>query len=85
MITGGNTVVSPMGLVNGKAVTLDLCISETAKRNLTKIGTSIYVVGSDIASINCSNILPPSLIIFTNNETLSEIIYRPNGATEYIK
>ena len=33
-----------MGLVNGKAVTLDRCISETAEGNLTKIGTGNYVV-----------------------------------------
>ena len=39
----GNTVVSPMGIVNGKAVTLDLSISETAERNFTKIGTGNYV------------------------------------------
>ena len=39
----GNTVVSPMGFVNGKAVTLDRCISETAEGNLTTIGTGNYV------------------------------------------
>ena len=39
----GNTVVSPMGIVNGKAVTLDRCISETAEGNLTKIGRGHYV------------------------------------------
>ena len=32
-----------MGIVNGKAVTLDRCISETAVGNLTKIGTGNYV------------------------------------------
>jgi len=32
-----------MGIVNGKAVTLDRCISETAEGNLTKIGTGNYV------------------------------------------
>ena len=32
-----------MGTVNGKAVTLDRCISETAEGNLTKIGTCNYV------------------------------------------
>ena len=32
-----------MGIVNGKAVTLDRCISETAVGNLTKIGTDNYV------------------------------------------
>ena len=36
-ITG--SVVSLMVTVNGKAVTLDLCISETAQVNLTDIGT----------------------------------------------
>ena len=39
----GNTVVSPMGIVNGKAVTLDRCISEIAEGNLTKIDTCNYV------------------------------------------
>ena len=32
-----------MGIVNGKAVTLDRCISETAEGNSTKIGTGNYV------------------------------------------
>ena len=32
-----------MGIVNGKAVTLDLWISEIAEGNLTKIGTGNYV------------------------------------------
>ena len=32
-----------MSLVNGKAITLDRCISETAVGNLTKIGTCHYV------------------------------------------
>ena len=41
----GNTVVSPMGLVYGKPVTLDPCISETAEGNLTKFGTGDYVLG----------------------------------------
>ena len=40
----GNTVVSPMGIVNGKAEILDRCISETAEGNSTKIGTGNYVV-----------------------------------------
>ena len=39
-----NTVVSPMGLLYGKPVTLDPCISETAEGNLTKIGRGDYVV-----------------------------------------
>ena len=33
-----------MGIVNGKAVILDRCISETAEGNSTKIGTGNYVV-----------------------------------------
>mgnify|MGYP005605511417 CR=1 FL=1 len=41
----GNTVVSPMGLVYGKPITLDPCISETAEGNLTKFGTGDYVLG----------------------------------------
>ena len=49
IITGshdsGNTVVSPMGLVYGKPITLDPCISETAKGNLIKFGTGDYVLG----------------------------------------
>ena len=48
LITGshgsGNTVVSPMGLVYGKPITSDPCISETAEGNLTKIGRGDYVV-----------------------------------------
>ena len=47
LITGshgsGNTVVSPVGTVNGKPVTLDRWISETAEGNLTKFGTGNYV------------------------------------------
>ena len=34
-----------MGLVYGKPVTLDPCISETAEGNLTKFGTGDYVLG----------------------------------------
>ena len=47
IITGshdsGNSVVSPMGTVYGKPITLDPCIFETAEGNLTKFGTSDYV------------------------------------------
>ena len=49
IITGshdsGNTVVSPMGHVYGKPITLDPCISETAEGNLIKFGTGDYVLG----------------------------------------
>ena len=48
MITGshvsGNSVVSPEGPVNGKPISLDACISETAEPNSTKFGMSDYVV-----------------------------------------
>ena len=40
----GNSVVSPVGLVYGKPVTLKPCISETAERNSTKFGRGHYVV-----------------------------------------
>ena len=36
----GITVVRSMSIVNGKAVTLDRCISKTTEENLTKIGRS---------------------------------------------
>jgi len=39
----GNSVVSPVGLVYGKPVTLDACISETAEPKSTKFGMSDYV------------------------------------------
>ena len=40
----GNSVVSPVGPVYGKPITLDPCIFETAEGNLTKFGTGDYVL-----------------------------------------
>jgi len=39
-----------MSLVNGKAVTLDRCISEIAEGNLTKIGRGHYVAAKSVCS-----------------------------------